>query len=79
MNIIFEINVLLKHLIINTFFLIREKFLPYLYTSFDILSKLLEEDDEDTIDSVLEAYGQLCINLSQVSDITGQECKFVLY
>lgn len=58
-------------------YLYREQFLPYLYNSFEVISKLLEEDDEDTIDSALEAYGQLCINLSKTSDITGQECKFV--
>lgn len=46
--------------------------------SFNVISKLLEEDDEDTIDSVLEAYGQLCINFSKLPDCNGrQECKFV--
>lgn len=39
----------------------------------------MEEDDEDTIDSALEAYGKLCINLSKLSDSTGQEgmCLFL--
>lgn len=60
-------------------YLNREQFLPYLNDSFDILSKLLEEDDDDTIDSTLEAYGQLCINLSKFNDITSQECKFIFF
>lgn len=42
------------------------------------MSKLLDEDDEDTIDTALEAYGQLCINLSKMSDSTGQECKLLI-
>lgn len=58
-------------------YLNREQFLPYLNNSFDILSKLLEEDDEDTIDSALEAYGQLCIHLSKFTDGTSQECEFI--
>lgn len=43
-----------------------------------MVSKLLEEDDEDTIDSVLELYGQICIYFSKVPNNCGQECKFVL-
>lgn len=63
---------------LTIFILIREKFLPYMDNSFNVISKLLEEDDEDTIDSVLEAYGQLCINFSKLPDCNGrQECKFV--
>ncbi|XP_050539704.1 importin-4-like [Daktulosphaira vitifoliae] len=50
-----------------------DKFLPYLKSSFDIMTKLLEDDDEDTIDSALEAYGQLCINFSKLSDHGSQE------
>ncbi|XP_050419977.1 importin-4-like [Adelges cooleyi] len=50
-----------------------DKFLPYLKDSYNIISKLLEEDDEDTIDSALEAYGQLCINFSRLSDPASQE------
>lgn len=40
--------------------------------------KLLEEDDEDIIDSALEAYGQLCINFSKLSDSSGQTSKVIL-
>ncbi|VVC26841.1 Armadillo-type fold,Armadillo-like helical,Importin-beta, N-terminal domain [Cinara cedri] len=50
-----------------------EQFVPYLNNCFDVLSKLLEEDDDDTIDSVLEAYGKLCINLSNFTNNTSQE------
>jgi len=49
-----------------------EQFVPYLNNSFEILSKLLDEDDEDTMDSALEAYGQLCISFSKLSS-TSQE------
>lgn len=57
---------------------IREHFLPYLSNSFEAMSKLLKEDDEDIIDSALEAYGQLCINFSKLSDSSGQISKFIL-
>lgn len=57
----------------------REQFLPYMNNSFDLLSKLLEEDDEDTIESALEAYGQLCISLSKFTDGSGQDCEFNLF
>jgi len=60
------------------FFFTREQFVPYLNNSFEILSKLLDEDDEDTMDSALEAYGQLCISFSKLSS-TSQECKFIYY
>lgn len=46
--------------------------------SFDAVSKLLDEDDEDTIDSALEAYGQLCIYFSKLSDSNSQTSKFIL-
>ncbi|KAL5244737.1 hypothetical protein ACI65C_012147 [Semiaphis heraclei] len=49
-----------------------DQFLPYLNTSFDVVSKLLQEDDEDTIDSVLELYGQICIYFSKLPDNCGQ-------
>jgi len=42
-----------------------------------VVSKLLQEDDDDTIDSVLELYGQICIYFSKLPDNSGQECKFV--
>ncbi|XP_015365619.1 PREDICTED: importin-4-like [Diuraphis noxia] len=50
-----------------------DQFLPYLNNSFDVVSKLLQEDDEDTIDSVLELYGQICIYFSKLPDNCGQE------
>jgi len=55
----------------------RDQFLPYLNNSFEVVSKLLQEDDEDTIDSVLELYGQICIYFSKLPNNCGQECKFV--
>lgn len=50
-----------------------DQFLPYLNNSFDVVSKLLQEDDEDTIDSVLELYGQICIYFSKLPNNCGQE------
>lgn len=68
---------ILLHSLILIFIWIREQFLPYLNSSFEIISKLLDEDDEDTIDSVLDAYGQLCITYSKLPNNIGQESKFI--
>ncbi|KAL4119196.1 hypothetical protein QTP88_012040 [Uroleucon formosanum] len=50
-----------------------DQFLPYLNKSFDVVSKLLQEDDEDIIDSVFDLYGQICIYFSKLPDNCGQE------
>lgn len=67
------------YFILYSYLFIREQFLPYLNSSFDTILKLLEEDDEDTIDAVLEAYGQLCINFSKLSGNSGQTSKFFTF